>query len=92
MTKFKLVGAAAVVSSALAGPAMAQHVTSHPHYPARSNCEYREPGNPYTPQSDYMAWSAWRARGGWDSSGDDACWRGSHLHHHTWASSRFAVA
>jgi hypothetical protein len=83
MTKFKLIGAAAIVFSALAGPAMAQHMTSHPHYFARGNCEYREPGNPYTPQSDYMAWSAWRARGGWDSSGDDACWRGSHLQHHT---------
>jgi len=84
MTKFKLIGAAVVLSSALAGPAMAQHMTSNPNYLARSNyCQNREPGNPYTQQSDYMAWSAWRARGGWDSSGDDACWRGSHMHHHT---------
>ena len=80
--KLKLMGAALLLCPVLAGPAMAQHVTSHPNHLARSDCAYREPGNPYTPQSDYMAWSAWRARGGWDSSRDDACWRGSHLHHH----------
>lgn len=78
MTKFKLIGAAVLLCSTLAAPALAQH-----NYLARSNCQYREPGNPYTPQSDYMAWSAWRARGGWDSRRDDACWRGRHLHHHT---------
>jgi hypothetical protein len=30
----------------------------------------REPGNPYTPETDYMAWSAWRAHGAWDSRND----------------------
>lgn len=29
-----------------------------------------EPGNPYNPQTDYMAWSAFRARGSWDSRND----------------------
>jgi uncharacterized membrane protein len=29
-----------------------------------------EPGNPYNPQTDYMAWSAWRAHGAWDSRND----------------------
>jgi hypothetical protein len=29
-----------------------------------------EPGNPYTPETDYMAWSAWRAHGAWDSRND----------------------
>jgi hypothetical protein len=27
----------------------------------------REPGNPYNPDTDYQAWSAWRALGAWDS-------------------------
>lgn len=30
----------------------------------------REPGNPYNPDTDYMAWSAWRALGAWDSRND----------------------
>jgi hypothetical protein len=30
----------------------------------------REPGNPYNPDTDYMAWSAWRAHGAWDSRND----------------------
>jgi uncharacterized protein YycO len=29
-----------------------------------------EPGNPYNPQADYQAWSAWRALGAWDSRND----------------------
>jgi hypothetical protein len=29
-----------------------------------------EPGNPYNPETDYMAWSAWRAHGAWDSRND----------------------
>lgn len=29
-----------------------------------------EPGNPYSPQTDYMAWSAWRADGAWDGRND----------------------
>jgi hypothetical protein len=29
-----------------------------------------DPGNPYNPQTDYMAWSAWRAHGAWDSRND----------------------
>jgi hypothetical protein len=29
-----------------------------------------EPGNPYNPQTDYMAWSAFRASGEWDSRND----------------------
>jgi hypothetical protein len=30
----------------------------------------REPGNPYNPDTDYQAWSAWRALGAWDSRND----------------------
>jgi hypothetical protein len=29
-----------------------------------------EPGNPYNPETDYMAWSAFRASGEWDSRND----------------------
>jgi hypothetical protein len=29
-----------------------------------------EPGNPYNQQTDYLAWSAWRGEGSWDSHND----------------------
>jgi hypothetical protein len=72
MTKFKLIAAAAVLSTMLAGPAMAKK-TVHPSM--STYCATIEPGNPYSPAYDYEAWSGWRARGGWDSRGDDACAR-----------------
>lgn len=76
MTKFKLIAAAAVLSSGLAGPAMARHAIVNPgHYARSTYCATIEPGNPYSPVFDYEAWSGWRARGGWDSRGDDACAR-----------------
>ena len=74
MTKFKLIGAVVVLSSTLTGPAMARHMLAQPDHYARSiYCATIEPGNPYSPVYDYLAWSGWRARGGWDSRGDDAC-------------------
>lgn len=74
MTKFRLIGAAAVLFSVLAGPAMARHVISSPGHPAQSIfCATREAGNPYSKYCDYIAWSGWRRRGGWDSQLDDAC-------------------
>jgi hypothetical protein len=76
MTKFRLIGAAAVLSSLLAGPAMARHAVAHPGHHAESTyCTTIEPGNPFSPVYDYIAWSGWRARGGWDGRGDDACAR-----------------
>jgi hypothetical protein len=76
MTRFRLIGAAAALSTVLAGPAMAQRVAHHPGQYARSTyCATIEPGNPYSPVYDYEGWSGWRARGGWDSRGDDACAR-----------------
>ena len=30
----------------------------------------REPGNPYNPDTDYQAWSAWRQLGAWDGRND----------------------
>lgn len=74
MTKLKLLAAAVVFSSVLIAPAMAQHRVYHPGiYAQRGYCAYHEPGNPYTPEEDYMAWSAWRARGGWDDRNDWRC-------------------
>ena len=53
MTKFGLLGAAAVMlSSALASPVMAQQVIYNPGYCAQfypnANCQNKGPGNPYT--------------------------------------------
>jgi hypothetical protein len=82
MTKIKLLGATAVLSLVLVGPCLAQHAIARPDHNARSNyCATREPGNPYSKEEDYMAWSGWRARGGWDSRGDDACLRNPHISH-----------
>jgi hypothetical protein len=36
-------------------------------------CATREAGNPFSKYCDYMAWSGWRRRGGWDASLDNAC-------------------
>jgi hypothetical protein len=51
MTKFKVLGAAAVLASALAGPALAQEVILNPgkcaqYYP-NANCQNYGHGNPY---------------------------------------------
>jgi hypothetical protein len=76
MTEFRMICAAVVLSTVLAGPAMAKQVIAHPVHQAESTyCATIEPGNPYSPVYDYEAWSAWRARGSWDSRGDDACAR-----------------
>ena len=52
MTKFKLFSAAAILSAAMATPAMAQQVISEPGYCAQfypnANCQNKGPGNPYT--------------------------------------------
>jgi hypothetical protein len=39
---------------------------------ANGSCRNREAGNPYNPQTDYIAWSSWRESGAWDSRND--CW------------------
>jgi len=69
-------------SAAQLTPAFARHVG---HAPTASNETIRnaydsangaagwcsqEPGNPYNPNTDYQAWSAWRALGAWDSRND----------------------
>jgi hypothetical protein len=73
MTKFGLLGAAAVVvSSALAGPAMAQQVIYNPGYCAQfypnANCQNKGPGNPYI--GDYQRRIADRNGSSWDRRRD----------------------
>ena len=52
MAKLSLLGAAALLSSLLASPVMAQEVISDPGYCAQfypnANCDNLGPGNPYT--------------------------------------------
>jgi hypothetical protein len=52
MTGIKILGAAAILASALASTAMAQEVIYNPGYCAQfypnANCQNKGPGNPYT--------------------------------------------
>jgi hypothetical protein len=52
MSTFKLLGAVALLSTALATPVPAQQVISEPGYCAffypNANCQNKGPGNPYT--------------------------------------------
>ncbi len=62
MMKLKLFGAAAaILSSALASPVMAQQVITDPGYCAQfypnANCQNKGPGNPYT--GDYQLQNGW---------------------------------
>jgi hypothetical protein len=65
MTKFGILGAAALVASALASPAMAQEVVYNPGYCAQfypnANCQNKGPGNPYT--GDYQRHQNWQNQG-----------------------------
>src|SRR3979490_1565108 len=78
MTKFGLLGAAAVVlSSAFASPLMAQEVIYNPGYCAQfypnANCQNKGPGNPYT--GDYQRRTPYRNNGGgWHDSWNDNRW------------------
>ena len=75
MTKFKRIGMAAVLLSVLASPVMARHAASSARRPAESIfCATREPGNPHSKYCDYIEWSKWRQRGGWDATLDNACY------------------
>jgi hypothetical protein len=81
MTKFSILGAAAVVATALASPAMAQEVIYNPGYCAQfypnANCQNKGPGNPYT--GDYQRRTAYRDSGyrqdwnqGWNNGWDQS--------------------
>jgi hypothetical protein len=77
MSKITVLGGAVVLASVLTAPALAQHRAAHPgQYFVRGYgyCTH-EAGNPYAPEEDYMAWSGWRARGGWDDRPDPNCAR-----------------
>ena len=69
MTRFKILGAAAILASALASPAMAQQVISNPGYCAQfypnANCQNTGPGNPYT--GSYQR-QVYRQNGDWQNS------------------------
>ena len=74
MTRFKVLGAVAVVASALASPAMAQQVVYNPGYCAQfypnANCQNKGPGSPYT--GDYQRQLTYR--GGVKSRDANADW------------------
>jgi hypothetical protein len=80
MTKFRVIGVAAVLVSVLAGPAMARPVISTPWYPAEWYpaesifCATRQSGNPHSKYCDYTLWSSWRKHGAWDATLDNACY------------------
>lgn len=87
MTKFALLGAAAVVlSSALAGPVMAQQVITDPAkcaaiYP-NANCQNLGPGNPYTGngyqrRAVYRNGAAWNRDNNWDNNNRSNGWHDS---------------
>jgi hypothetical protein len=81
MTKLSLLGVAAVAAcTAFAAPAFAQHKASQAlnAYAQTGSCAGYEAGNPYNKETDYMGWSAWRVRGGWD---DRANCTPSHVTH-----------
>ena len=82
MTRLKILGAAAILASALASPAMAQQVIYNPGYCAQfypnANCQNLGPGNPYT--GSYQR-RAYRQTGDWQNSynrwdGRDSFWPG----------------
>jgi hypothetical protein len=68
MTISRLLGAAAILSAALATPAMAQQVISNPGYCAQfypnANCQNKGPNNPYT--GDYQRRIAAGNNGNWN--------------------------
>jgi hypothetical protein len=77
MTKLSLLGIAAVAAcTAFAGPAFAQHRANPAAlnaYAQTGSCAGYESGNPYNRETDYLGWSAWRVRGGWDDHNDFNC-------------------
>jgi len=62
---------AAMVVAMTAGAAMARPGPAS--YGQSIYCASREAGNPFSKYCDYLAWSGWRRRGGWDSTLDNAC-------------------
>ena len=69
MTKATLICASVMSVCLLASPVMARNVISSESI----YCATREAGNPHSKYCDYIQWSKWRQRGGWDSTLDNAC-------------------
>ena len=92
MTRLKILGAAAILASALASPAMAQQVIYNPGYCAQfypnANCQNLGPGNPYTGDYQRQVYrdqanrqQAYQQNGNWQNSynrwdGRDSFWPG----------------
>ena len=75
MTKISLIGIATVAAAtAFAVPAFAQHRMGHhaDAYARTGSCAY-DPGNPHNKVTDFIAWSGYRGRGGWDDRTDIMC-------------------
>ena len=57
MSQFRLLGAVAILATAIASPVLAQQVIWEPGYCAQfypnANCQNEGPGNPYTGSSGY---------------------------------------
>ena len=70
MMKLKLLGAAAILSAAIATPALAQEVIYNPGYCAQfypnANCQNKGPNNPYT--GDYQRRAAYQNNTGMDDN------------------------
>ena len=66
---------AAMTLVVAAGSATARQM---PSYGQSVYCATREAGNPHSKYCDYLAWSWWRRRGGWDSTLDNACLMNPH--------------
>ena len=72
MTKIKILGAVAILASALASPALAQAVVTNPgkcaqFYP-NANCQNYGPGSPYTGSYQRQERQAYRQNGDWQNS------------------------
>ena len=83
MTRFGILGAAALVASALASPAMAQEVVTNPGYCAQfypnANCQNKGPGNPYRDSGYYQSQAYYQNQNGQDQGyRHDRRWRDSY--------------
>ena len=74
MTKISLLGIVAVATM-FAVPAFAQHRMVYPAgtYARAESCADYDPGNPHNKVTDFIAWSGYRSRGGWDDRTDIVC-------------------
>jgi hypothetical protein len=72
MRQLAIVGAAALLASALAAPAGAQQVIYNPGYCAQfypnANCQNKGPGNPYTGDYQQRRAAAYGYNSGWNNS------------------------